>query len=609
MQRAGPRQARDDVPERRGPACGEDGVGHGVARGARHQATKPLGRELLDPGHGLGLREIELLALQAGVGGRDGVRKRNRGVPPVEKGPQRRDACAPQREGIGRAGGRQTHGETPGERVEAIGEGDDRRDVFLRDVVVGADRLVVVADRIGDLARLAARQRVRAPHLPLKLGKLADHQRHEVALAEVRGAGNPCLGRFVEAEELGEPCREPLDALDLFADRPEPMMKDDAAELLEARLERGLLVFLPEEASVGQARAHHAVGALRDDVGTVGRVDDREVARQELVVALLHAEVLLVAPSDRPDHRRGQRQKRAVERSRHDVRLLDEGRVLVDEDRRRVLRSAGRARGRLHALHHRAYPLVAIDEHVPAAELLDVGAGAPQIERLRREKPVAARGPPALGAREGQRDDLFAEEGDDPLHRASERRVQVGPAHRFAKRNRAAYGAERGTEELQGRAPRLDPPPDHVAARLGLGSGGLLDDAERPDRDSQLGRERLRSLRRLSVLERCRLRGADDLLVEVELARRHLVDDDRKAARRAQRAHVPVRESHLRQLVGGNLREARRAPRRRRTKGAPRCQSRGEGRRTWPSRGEDVAASSPATQTSWVVEERGPAPD
>ena len=55
---------------------------------------------------------------------------------------------------------------------------------------------------------------------------------------------------------------EPLDALHLLLHRPEAVVEDDAAELVVARVERLLLVLLPEEARVGEARAHHAVGAL-----------------------------------------------------------------------------------------------------------------------------------------------------------------------------------------------------------------------------------------------------------------------------------------------------------------------------------------------------------
>ena len=55
---------------------------------------------------------------------------------------------------------------------------------------------------------------------------------------------------------------------------------------------------------------------------------------------------------------------------------------------------------------------------------------------------------------------------------------------------------------------------------------------------------------RLSFLERRGFGGADDLLVEVELARGDAVNDDRQSARRAERARFSVCEAHFRELVG-----------------------------------------------------------
>ena len=179
------------------------------------------------------------------------------------------------------------------------------------------------------------------------------------------------------------------------------------------------------------------------------------------------------------DDRRGQREERAVERAGDDVRLLDERRVLVDEHRLGVVRAPGRAGRRVDALDHHAHALVAIDEHVPSAELLDVRLGALHVEGRGREEAVAARLAPAPHAGERHRHDLLAEQRDDPLDGPAERRVEVAPAHRLAERDRRAHARERPAEELHGGAPALDAPADDVPPRLLLGPGRLVDDRQR----------------------------------------------------------------------------------------------------------------------------------
>ena len=332
-------------------------------------------------------------------------------------------------------------------------------------------------------------------------------------------------------------------------------MEDDAAELVVAGVEGLLLVLLPEEARVGEARAHHAIGALRDEVGAVRGVDDGEVARRELVLPRLDAEVALVPAGDGADDGRRQREERAVEGAGDDVGLLDERRVLVDEHRLGVVRAPGGARGGVDALHHRGDALLAVDEHVTLAELLDVRGGALHVEVCRREEPVAARGARRLRARERQRDHLVAEQRDQPLHRAPERRVPVGPPHRLAEGDGRAHALERPREQLHRRPPCLHAPPDDVAPGLLLRACLLLDDDERIDARPELRGEGLARLGRLAVLEGHRLRRSDDLLVEIELPGGDALHHDREAPRRAQRAHVPVREPHLRELVGDDLRQ------------------------------------------------------
>ena len=413
----------------------------------------------------------------------------------------------------------------------------------------------MIADRVGHALRLALRGGVRAAHVTLELGELADHQGHEVALAEARRARDRRLALGVEAERVRDVPGEPLDALDLLAHRAEPVVKDDAAELLEPRVERRLLVLLKEEARVREARAHDAIVALRDEVRAVRGVHDGEVRGEELAVAALDAEVLLVPARDCPDDGPGQREERAIEGAGHDVRLLDERRVLVHERRLGIVGPAGDARRRFQARDHRLYPLVAIDEHVSLAELIDVRLRARHHERRGREEPVAARLAAARHPCEGELHDLVPEERDDPLNRAAEGRVQVCPAHRLPERDGGADPREHVPEQLRGRTAALDAPPDDVPSGLLLRRARSLDDRERVDRNAELCGECLGGLGRLAVLEGGGLRRADDLFVEIELPGRHVVHDDREAAGRPERRDRTVRQAGVRELVGDDLRQ------------------------------------------------------
>ncbi len=341
------------------------------------------------------LDRFELLFSESVVRERDHGPELNRGVAPVEERAERPDAVAAERERIGGSGRREPDGETAGERVEAIGEGQDGRDVVGRDVVARARRLVVVADRVSDLARLVLREGVGAPHVPLKLRKFPDHQRHEVALAQAGGAADGPLHGGVQAEGAADEVRQALEACDLVTHGPQPMLEYDSAELFVSRVERRLLVLSPKKPRVREACSHDAVGALRDEVRSVGGVHDREVARQELALTAgwrgtVHAEVPLVSPRHGTDDGGRKIEERGVERAGDHVWLLDQRRVLADQHLLVVVLSTGRSRRFIDARHHRSHPLVAIDQHVPLAKPVDVRVGARQVERRRRKKAVSA---------------------------------------------------------------------------------------------------------------------------------------------------------------------------------------------------------------------------
>jgi hypothetical protein len=128
-------------------------------------------------------------------------------------------------------------------------------------VALAAPVDVLVANRGGDLGRLAVVGRVVAAHDPLQLGKLADHVGQQVGLGQQRGAiGQRCVG----ADAGGDPGRDAPHAPDAIALAAELAVVDDLVERRNARLERALPVLVVEELRVGQARPDDALVAFDD---------------------------------------------------------------------------------------------------------------------------------------------------------------------------------------------------------------------------------------------------------------------------------------------------------------------------------------------------------
>ena len=87
----------------------------------------------------------------------------------------------------------------------------------------------------------------------------------------------------------------PAQALDAIGLRAQLVVVDDAAELGDARRERGLAVLVEEEFRVGEPRAQHALVAL-DDRRRIVRLDvaDQQEAMRELARVVGQREVFLV---------------------------------------------------------------------------------------------------------------------------------------------------------------------------------------------------------------------------------------------------------------------------------------------------------------------------
>jgi hypothetical protein len=273
-------------------------------------------------------------------------------------------------------------------------------------------------------------------------------------------------------------------------------------------------------------------------------VDDGEVAREQGPVLAAQREVALVAAHHLDRHLVRQIEELGLERAAEDVRLFDQRRVLADEERVLDERAAGVLRGRLEAVQHRAPALLGIDEHVRVAEHVGVALGPIERDGARREEAMAEGRAPGLLAREADRHDGVAVDGEQPMDRAAERDLARAPAHRLREGDAAAELREQIGQHLGGGPPALLAPAGDVGALL-----RLLDD-ELIDREPQLPGEALgRLLRRAVGPEGGGLRRAEHHLREIGLARGEIVDDQRQAARRAERADRAVREADEREEI------------------------------------------------------------
>jgi hypothetical protein len=97
----------------------------------------------------------------------------------------------------------------------------------------------------------------------------------------------------------------------------------------DAARERLLLIGLPEEAGVVEARAQHPlVAALHEAFGVGGDIHDRDETRRELAMSVFHREIFLMVAHHRDQHLFGQRQELRVETA------ADGGGIFGDVDQR-----------------------------------------------------------------------------------------------------------------------------------------------------------------------------------------------------------------------------------------------------------------------------------
>ena len=103
-----------------------------------------------------------------------------------------------------------------------------------RNAIAGEARPVLLFERGADFGRFAVVLRVVLAHQALQLGEFADHQRQQIALAQLGGAARQ---RCIAADRLGDAHREAADALGLVVHRAELRLERHALQHRPPRFE------------------------------------------------------------------------------------------------------------------------------------------------------------------------------------------------------------------------------------------------------------------------------------------------------------------------------------------------------------------------------------
>jgi hypothetical protein len=304
-----------------------------------------------------------------------------------------------------------------------------------------------------DVLRLASVERVLAAHHPLQLGELAHHARLEIALGEE--------GRALDGGRVALPCRlreehgQRRHAVALLGHRTQALHPVAARELRSAVLQRGLAIFVEEEAPVGQPRAQDALVALHRQGLVLHRgVRHGDETRQHLAACVGEREVALVALHLLDEDLGWQVEVALLEGAHHGVGQLDEVEHLIDQGLVTEEGAVGLLRGGGQAFDQQRAALLERGHHVGLLERGLVAGGRVEGDPPIRQEAVPAGLPAALHVREHDRHHLGAEERDDPLERAAERGLDVAPAHRLGELELLDTGVQNVGQQLD-RPPAL----------------------------------------------------------------------------------------------------------------------------------------------------------
>ncbi len=300
----------------------------------------------------------------------------------------------------------------------------------------------MLVHRLGHRRLFAAQLSVLAAHDALQLGELAHHAGHEVGLGEMGAAlGRGQLG-FRQAGRLGDLGRQLLEADRLVVHRPQAFLEDDRLQLLHPVGQSHLLIFLEEEAGVGQAGFQHPLVAVADDVDVVlAAVADGDEHRQQAAVGGEHGEIALMLAHRRDDRLGRQGEVHVLEPPAQRGRIFHEEddflqQVLVDDRRAPLLDGQF-----LHLLADDSAAEILVDHHVVVGHLHEIVLGRGQLNRPLAEEAVAVALVAGRDLGERERHDIAAEQRHQPTDGAGEPQVEVAPTH--------ALGEGQGVDDLR----------------------------------------------------------------------------------------------------------------------------------------------------------------
>ena len=236
-------------------------------------------------------------------------------------------------------------------------------------------------------------------------------------------------------------------------------MEHDLLELCRLLLERHLEVRLVEEARIAQPRGEHLAVALDDLRAAIDRLDiggaDERVRQLARLVAA--DEIFLVHPRGELDHLGRDVEERGVETAEERHRPFGEAGIFRDQTFVLDQLEAGFGGEIRGALPDDARALVLVDDDVAGTQLFDIIGGRADRDRAGMVEAVTDRRGAAGDAGDLERNDIAAEQGDDPLQRPHPaktlgRRGCVSPAHRFGPGEGAHDGRDRLGQHRGGRA-------------------------------------------------------------------------------------------------------------------------------------------------------------
>ena len=445
-------------------------------------------------------------------------------------------SIAAQRERVLVAGRLLADREHAGQRVQLLGDGEHLAETARRDGIAGETRLVELVERIRDFGRFTLCCRVVATHDALQLREFADHARHQVALRELGGLRRL---RRIDAEAVhraqafGDHARQFADAADLVPDRTEFLLVGDLLQRVLLRGERRLQVVIEEELGVGEARTDHAFITLADLVRiTALDVGDADEMFGQLAVRIEHREELLVRL-----HRHDQRflrhaQEVTLEGAGDADRPLDQVLHFVDQFLAQTRHAAAGLGHTLYFGDHAIRAFGRIDQHLRGTQRVDVVVGVADPHRLRMMEAVAATHAIGFQAEDLGRHDFATEQDHQPMRRAHELVVEVGPAHRLRDRQRLQRLLDDLRQQCRRRFTRLHGAMHEPRALVGIDLLQLLDSDAAAVRETDQGLGR-----RAAGIERGIRSRATAFEFLFGLLQGDVFDPDREPARRMQRPH------------------------------------------------------------------------